>query len=130
MFQLPGEHGPMYASIGLAPSSGYQDEHHRDDGYRLMTIGRYSSSRSPSKGEFRFELHGEHALGTAFRQSVSSASVRNALTSGVPTSNVVTPDSRQASSRSRMRSRGPTSATSSISASGTAAIASRCFPSR
>jgi hypothetical protein len=29
MFQLPGEHGPMYASIGLAPSSGYQDEHYR-----------------------------------------------------------------------------------------------------
>jgi hypothetical protein len=29
MFQLPGDHGPIYASIGLAPSSGSEDEHYR-----------------------------------------------------------------------------------------------------
>src|SRR6266487_2942013 len=60
----------------------------------------------------------------------NSAIVRKATGSWVPTSSVVAPDSRHASSRSAIRSRGPTSATSSTSASGTAAIASRCFPSR
>src|SRR2546421_556720 len=60
----------------------------------------------------------------------NSAIVRSVAASRVVTSSVVAPDSRQAASRSAIRSRGPTSATSSTSAAGTAAIASRCAPPR
>src|SRR5207248_5434400 len=62
--------------------------------------------------------------------SANSAIVRSVAASRVVTSSVVAPDSRQAPSRSAIRSGGPTSATSSTSASGTAAIASRCEPER
>jgi hypothetical protein len=60
----------------------------------------------------------------------ASATARSVSASRVETSIVVAPDSRHAASRSAIRSRGPTSAISSTSASGTAAAASRCFPSR
>ena len=62
--------------------------------------------------------------------SAISASARSASGCCVETSSEVAPDSRHASSRSARRSFGPTSATSSMNASGTAAAASRLFPSR
>ena len=62
--------------------------------------------------------------------SAISASARSASGCCVETSSDVAPDSRHASSRSASRSFGPTSATSSTNASGTAAAASRLFPSR
>ena len=65
-----------------------------------------------------------------FLHSASSARARIASTCGVETRSVVAPDSRHAASRSANRSFGPTSATSSTNASGTAAAASRFFPSR
>ena len=56
-------------------------------------------------------------------QRTSSAIVRKATGSCVATSSVVAPDPRHVSRRSAIRSRGPTSATSSTSPSGTAATA-------
>src|SRR5262249_106432 len=62
--------------------------------------------------------------------STNSAIVRSVAGSCAWINSVVTPDSFHASSRSAIRSRGPTSATSSTRASGTAAIASIFFPLR
>ena len=62
--------------------------------------------------------------------SSSSASARNASGCRACVISVVAPQSRQASSRSAIRSFGPTSAISSTSASGTIAAASRLCPSR
>src|SRR4029079_18405703 len=63
-------------------------------------------------------------------QRSNSAIVRSVSRSRVWTSSVVTPDSRHAPRRSAIRSRGPTRQSSSTSASGTAAAASRCLPPR
>src|ERR671910_329171 len=60
----------------------------------------------------------------------ASETTRSVAESRVEIRSVVAPESFQAASRSRIRSGGPTSASSSISASGTAAAASRCLPSR
>ena len=72
---------------------------------------------------------GLHALHGGL-QSTSSAIARTAPTSVIPQISVVTPERVQRDSRSAIRSRGPHSATSSTSASGTAAAASCFLPDR
>ena len=75
---------------------------------------------------------GHCLVGTRSSSSYSAISASALSASGccVETSSDVAPDSRHASSRSARRSFGPTSATSSMNASGTAAAASRLCPSR
>ena len=101
------------------------------DGPRRPVTIRVVRTRSESLVQTVRARRGRRAAPRSLPRGRSARSARSRSASGCRAcSRVVTPRSRKAATRSAIRSRSPTRATSSTRASGTAAIASFFFPPR
>src|SRR5829696_5779290 len=111
--------GGLLATVGLARA---EDDVRPGFGQALSHLAADALASSGHDRRLAAEIEQLHES--------ASETTRTVVGSRVEIRSVVAPESFQAASRSRIRSGGPTSASSSISASGTAEAASRCLPSR